>query len=139
MHTSHILDIFFNGMISFTWIVVNFIAAEFRVFTNWLLSINQFYEPFLSLWLQTNLIFCFGRSFYLKIFSWEPALLINFQILYFIQKKSGSFVKNLNTGLPPESNPGMPTEFRVPEFYSILDQVNEMLCEIQKILLEIKE
>jgi len=137
MYSSHISDIFFNGMISLAWIVVNLyiIAVEFRFLMNWFLNVNPFYEPFLSLWLWTNPIFCFGRSFYPKIFSWEPAPLINFQILYLIQAKLGSFVKNLNTGLPPEMAP----EFTVPEFYSIPDWVNEMLYGIQKLLLEIKE
>ena len=101
---SNIFDIFFNGMISLAWIVVNFyiIAVEFKFLLSWFLNLNTFYEPFSSLWLWTNPIFCFGRSFYPKVFSWEPAPLINFQILYLIQEKLGSFVKNLNNGLPPD-------------------------------------
>lgn len=112
----NIFDIFFNGMISLAWIVVNFyiIAVEFRFLLNWFLNVNPFYEPFLSLWLWTNPIFCFGRSFYPKVFSWEPAPLINFQILYLIQAKLGSFVKNLNNGLLPELDLETPPEV-IPE------------------------
>jgi len=141
----NIFDIFFNGMISLAWIVVNFyiIAVEFRFLLNWFLNVNPFYEPFLSLWLWTNPIFCFGRSFYPKVFSWEPAPLINFQILYLIQAKLGSFVKNLNDGLPPELDLETPPELvpelgkLIPEFYSIPDWVNEMVYRIPKFLLEV--
>ena len=45
---SNIFDIFFNGMISLAWIVVNFyiIAVEFRFLLNWFLNVNPFYELF---------------------------------------------------------------------------------------------
>ena len=140
---SNIFDTFFNGMISLAWIVVNFyiIAVEFRFLLGWFLNVNTFYEPFLSLWLWTNPIFYFGRSFYPKIFSWEPAPLINFQILYLIQAKLGSFVKNLNDGLPPGFNLETPPEFDlktppelVPELgksmYTEYPIANEWLNEI---------
>jgi len=132
---SNIFDIFFNGMISLAWIVVNFyiIAVEFRFLLNWFLNVNPFYEPFLSLWLWTNPIFCFGRSFYPKVFSWEPAPLINFQILYLIQAKLGSFVKNLNDGLPPGFNLETPPEFDLetpPEFD--LETPPELVPELGK-------
>ena len=156
--SSNIFDTFFNGMISLAWIVVNFyiIAVELRFLLNWFLNVNTFYEPFLSLWLWTNPIFCFGRSFYPKVFSWEPAPLINFQILYLIQAKLGSFVKNLNDGLPPELDLETPPELDwlktdldltlrnedlgkslYPELLPIPNWVNEIVYRIPKFLLEV--
>ena len=148
--SSNIFDTFFNGMISLAWIVVNFyiIAVELRFLLNWFLNVNTFYEPFLSLWLWTNPIFCFGRSFYPKVFSWEPAPLINFQILYLIQAKLGSFVKNLNDGLPPKLELETDLDLTLrdledlgksmyPELLPIPDWVYDMVYRIPKFLLEV--
>lgn len=92
-----------QGTVNILWCGTNLyiVAVELRFLLNWFLNINPYFEPFLSLWLWTNPVFCFGRSFYPKIFGWDPAPLINFQVLYFIQAQLGKFLKNLNDGLPP--------------------------------------
>lgn len=97
------LDSFIQAIANLLWCGMNLyiVAVELRFLLNWFLNINPYFEPFLSLWLWTNPIFCFGRSFYPKIFGWDLAPLINFQVLYFIQGQLGKFLKNLNDGLPP--------------------------------------
>ena len=72
-----------QGTVNILWCGMNLyiVAVELRFLLNWFLNINPYFEPFLSLWLWTNPVFCFGRSFYPKIFGWDPAPLINFQVL----------------------------------------------------------
>ena len=72
-----------QGIANISWCGINLyiVAVELRFLLNWFLNINPYFEPFLSLWLWTNPVFCFGRSFYPKIFGWDPAPLINFQVL----------------------------------------------------------
>ena len=77
-----------QGIANIFWCGINLyiVAVELRFLLNWFLNINPYSEPFLSLWLWTNPVFCFGRSFYPKIFGWDPAPLINFQVLCFIKE-----------------------------------------------------
>jgi uncharacterized protein YggT (Ycf19 family) len=121
------LEFFLNGMLSLTWILFNFyiVAVEFRFLISWFLNINPYFEPLLSLWLWTNPVFCFGRSFYPKILGFDPAPIINFQILYFVQGKLGKYVKNVNNGTPP--TPGMDSETNPnPESFSTPDWIYDV-------------
>lgn len=94
---------FVNEILTLAWVIVNLyiIAVEFRFLLNWCLNVNPFYEPFLSLWAWTNPVFCFGRTFYPKIFSFDIAPIVNFQALYLVQEKLGSLIKDFSNGLPP--------------------------------------
>jgi uncharacterized protein YggT (Ycf19 family) len=94
---------FVNEILTLAWVIVNLyiIAVEFRFLLNWCLNVNPFYEPFLSLWAWTNPVFCFGRTFYPKIFSFDIAPIVNFQALYLVQEKLGSLIKGFSNGLPP--------------------------------------
>ena len=52
--------------------------------TSLLLSINPYFEPFLTLWAWTNPVFTFGRTLYPKFFGLDLTPIVNYKIL---QKK----------------------------------------------------
>lgn len=144
--TLQTLEFFLNGMLLLTWILLNFyiVAVELRFLTSWFLNINPYFEPFLSLWLWTNPVFCFGRSFYPKILGFDLAPLINFQFLYFVQARVGKYVKNVNNGAPP--TPGMGSEMNPnpesgtnPESLSTPDWVYDVRDWLQNLLFKAKE
>lgn len=143
MEILNLKDSLIQGTANLLWCAVNFyiIAVELRFLLNWFLNINPYFEPILSLWLWTNPVFCFGRSFYPKVFGWDPAPLINFQALYFIQDKLGKFLKNINNGLPPlpledraeYENSDLGENFILSDD-SAIDRIDDNIDNLQRVL-----
>ena len=94
MMITEILTVLLEELAPYILVFIDIVltSLELRMCINFFLNINPFFEPFLTLWVFTDVFMWTGRGIYPRIFGMDITSMINYRLIIKIKKSLEYFV-----------------------------------------------